>query len=158
MLSQLTKLSLDVDGRYASDRELLFLQTYLPTVRTRLSAYQKIQAAEREIIQQVLRRLNATDSSLLTQGNVDLTAKWQQDTVRILRCAALALLLDDPNSFKEKTLLWFQTIMQAFRAERSCDATYGALQQVVQEYLLPEEFKLFLPILELSRLTLGKAV
>lgn len=155
MLSQLHKLSVEADGRYATDPELSFLQSYLQTVRIRLSAYQKIQAAEGEIVQQVLHKINAIDPSLLQQGAVDLTPKWQRDTARVLRYAALALLIDDPDQFKEKMLLWFQTIMRAFGAQRSCNATYLLMQDVMQQYLTPAEAQIFLPILELSRRTLA---
>ena len=53
MLSQLQTLVREVDGRYATDTELLFLQNYLQTARLRFSAYQKIQRAEKDIIRQV---------------------------------------------------------------------------------------------------------
>lgn len=161
MLTQFAKLSVNADGRYASDQELLFLHQYLQTIRLRLSAYLKIQAAEPEMVQQVLRQLKEIDprlvqSDTIAAGNGDLTAKWQRDTVRVLRYAAIALLIDDPEFFKERLLLWFQTVMRAFKAERSCNATYVVMQAVIQNYLTPEEAQFFLPLLEMSRLTLGK--
>jgi hypothetical protein len=76
----------------------------------------------------------------------------------VLRYSATALLLDDPERFKDNLLTWFQTIMRAFGAQESCKLTYTAMQAVIAQYLNPEELKLFLPILELSRVTLGEAV
>jgi hypothetical protein len=155
MLNEIHALIQDTDGRYASDRELMFFQVYLATVGTRLRAYQKIQAAEQQIVAQVLARLQAHSPSPLWVGGQDLTAKWQRDTVRVLRYSAVALLLDDPDRLKDALLLWFQAIMRAFGAQRSCDLTYAAMQQVVPQYLTSEELQLFLPILELSQVTLG---
>nr|WP_228038436.1 phycobilisome protein [Nodosilinea sp. LEGE 06152] len=144
------------DGRYASDQELMFFQTYLSTVGTRLRAYQKIQAAEPQIVAQVMTRLKVQRPGLFQVGEQDLAAKWQRDTVRVLRYSAIALLLDDPERFKETLLSWFQTIMRAFGAQESCDLTYTAMQAVMPQFLNAEELTLFVPILELSRVTLGR--
>ena len=155
MLSQLNTLAQEADGRFATDAELMFLQNYLRSARLRFSAYQKIQAAEPKIIQQVKQKLEAIDPSLLQNGKTDLSAKWQRDAVRGLRYAAQALLIDDQESLEERLLLWFQTMMRAFKAERSCNATYVIMQDVVKQFLSPEEAELFCPILEITRSTLG---
>ncbi|WP_035991776.1 phycobilisome protein [Leptolyngbya sp. KIOST-1] len=156
MLTNIEALVQATDGRYASDQELLFFQTYLSTVGIRLRAYQKIQAAEQQIIAQVMARLKAQKPNVFQIGDQDLTAKWQRDTVRVLRYSAMALLLDDPDRFKDNLLSWFQTIMRAFGAQESCELTYAAMQAVMPQFLNAEELKLFLPILELSRITLGQ--
>lgn len=156
MLSQFDKLSVNADGRYATDEELRFLQEYLSTIRVRLSAYRKIQAAEQQIIRQVLDKIMILDPGLLQSDSGDLQSKWQRDTVRVLRYAATALLLDDVEIFQSRFLAWFQTVMVAFRAEQSCNATYVLMQDVVRSYLTSQEANLFLPILELTRVTLGK--
>ncbi len=155
MLSQLERLSVETDGRYASDKELVFFQQYLQTARLRFALYQKLQRLEPHVVQEVLGQLRRQDPTLLQVGGQDLTPKWQRDTVRTLRYGATAMLLDDPDHFKEQMLLWFQTIMRSFHTERSCDATYRILQTVMQQYLTSEEGALFLPILELSRTVLA---
>ena len=157
MLSQLNTLCTETDGRYATDAELLFLHRYLQTVQLRFSAYRSIQAHEAQIIQQVQERLEAIAPGLLQQGQSDLTAKWKQDTIRSLRYAALALLLDDPQTLRETMLVWFQTIIRAFDAEPSCNLTYTLIQDVVTQYLSPAEAELFCPILELTRSFLGRS-
>ncbi len=156
MLTNVEALVQATDGRYATDQELMFFQTYLSTVGTRLRAYQKIQAAEPQIVSQVMTRLKAQKPDLFQVGEQDLAAKWQRDTVRVLRYSAIALLLDDPERLKETLLSWFQTIMRAFGAQESCDLTYAAMQTVMPQFLNAEELKLFLPILELSRVILGR--
>lgn len=155
MLQQLTELAANTDGRYANDSELVFFQEYLKTAKLRFSLYQKIQHLEPKLVQQVLTTLQNQDPHLLQIRDADLTAKWQRDTVRTLRYAATALLLDDSEIFKERMLLWFQTIMKSFKAEQSCEATYQAMQSVFQAALTPEETALFSPLLELCRCTLG---
>ncbi|MGF1568491.1 MAG: phycobilisome protein [Nodosilinea sp.] len=156
MLANIQTLVQETDGRYASDQELQFFQTYLGTANLRLRAYQKIQAAETQIIAQVLARMKTQNPDILQVGGQDLTAKWQRDTVRVLRYSAMAILTDDAGLHKEKMLNWFQTIMRAFGAQRSCQLTYVAMQEVVAQYLEAEELALLWPILELNRATLGQ--
>ncbi|PSN20610.1 phycobilisome protein [filamentous cyanobacterium CCP5] len=155
MLNKLDTLTLSTDGRYATDVELQFFYTYLPTLYLRIRIYQKIQAAEKEIIQQVLKTLTATAPTLLWQNDVDLTAKWQRDTVRVLRYAALAVLTDDLELFQERLLLWFSTIMEAFGVRRNCKATYSIMQAVIKRHLTPQEAALFLPVWQLCYEALG---
>jgi hypothetical protein len=156
MLSQLEHLSVDVDGRYATDAELMFFQSYLRTARLRFALYQKLQQLEPKIVQEVLAYLKSEDPTILQVGGQDLTAKWQRDTVRIIRYVAAASLIDDPEMYRERVLLWFQTIMRSFQAGHSCDVTYQAMQVIVRKYLSAEEAAIVCPLLEMSRAVLGE--
>ena len=46
MLSQMQNLSLEAEGRYATDEELKFIPEYLKTYEIRLQTYQKLQEIE----------------------------------------------------------------------------------------------------------------
>lgn len=155
MLSQLNHLQSQTDGRYASDAELQFVQDYLQTARLRFVTYQKIKLAEATIVQDVYDCLLTADPKLLRRGAEDLSAKWKRDTIRVLRFSATAMLLDDPAWLNERLLQWLATIMRAFGAQRSCAATYSAMQDVIRHYLSPEEAALFCPILALNQAVLG---
>lgn len=157
MLSQLNQLSLNADGRYATDEELRFLLPYIHSFGLRLQTYQQIQASEATIVQEVYAKLREIDPSLLQRGNEDLSVKWKRDTLRVLRYSAVAMLLDDPHSLQEKLLLWFQTVMKAFGAQRSCNLTYSVMQAVVKEHLSTQQAQVFCPILEVNRQLLGLA-
>jgi hypothetical protein len=145
MLTDIQNLIYQTDGRYASDQELRFLQTYIETASLRFRTYQKIQAAEVSIMNQLLKELKTYHPEIFSVNGQDLTAKWQRDTVRVLRYATTALLVDDPEMFKDNLLIWFQTIMSAFGARQSCQITFTTLQQVVKQHLAPEEARLMLP-------------
>ncbi|MGJ3252260.1 MAG: phycobilisome protein [Elainellaceae cyanobacterium] len=155
MLSQRYCLSVETDGRFATDSELHFLDHYIGSYSIRLSAYQKIRAAEVKIVQQVYAKIRAIDSNLLHVGGEDISVKWKQDTIRVLRYSATALLLDDPKTLQERLLFWFQTIMKAFNTQRSCEVTYIMMQEVIKQHLTGAEMELFRPILELNRAALG---
>ena len=157
MIQQIEELCAQADGRYATDAELMFFQNYLKTARLRFLLYQKLQKLEPQIIQKVLTELQTKEPNLLMSKGRDMTAKWQRDTVRLLRYAATAVLSDDAEFFEESLLMWFQTIMKSFQAERSCEATYQAMQRVLREMLRPDEAALFCPLIEMSQVTLGKA-
>ncbi|MEB3210871.1 MAG: phycobilisome protein [Leptolyngbyaceae bacterium] len=155
MLKAFQTLSLQAEGRYANDSELQFAVDYANSYKMRVSLYQKLQALEQEFIEDVHQQLMASDPTLFRAGQKDLIGKWKRDTMRVFKYSALALLLDDAEIHGERFLAWFQTIMRAFNAQRSCEATYTAMQKVAQEKLSQFEFALFSPILELNRVSLG---
>ncbi len=155
MLTQLRELSIAADGRYLRDEEMQFMDTYLASFDLRLSAYRKIQDAEAQIIRDVEMKMRALDPYLLMRGVEDFSNKWKADTIRVLRLSALAMLLDDEQRYKDRFLYWFQTLMRAFRTQRSCEATYRFLQEVVANHLTREEVNLIKPILETNRTLLG---
>ncbi|MEB3337262.1 MAG: phycobilisome protein [Leptolyngbyaceae bacterium] len=155
MLSQLERLKSEIDGRYATDAELQFMVEYARSFNLRLHTYAKLQTVEAKIVQQVHAQLLKLDPALLKSGGEDVSAKWKRDTIRVLRYSAVALLLNDPDSLRDRLLFWMQTIMRAFGAQRSCDMTYRIMHEVVQQHLTATEASLFCPILELNRKLLG---
>lgn len=153
MLSQLKQLSNATDGRYATDDELKFLDGYARSFYLRVQTYQRLQVAEVMIVQQVLNKVKKLDPVSFQREHTE--AKWKRDTVRVLRYSAIALLLDDPDTLRERLLYWFRTIMKAFGTQKNCAITYQVMQEVVQQYLTPTQANLFCPILELNRHILG---
>lgn len=157
MLSQLEKLSLDTDGRYATDDELQFLSDYVQLFNLRLHTYQSLQLTEAAIVKQVEEKLRLRDPGFFQHGNEDISAKWRRDTVRVLRYSATAMLMNDPETLQKRFLLWFQTVMKAFSAQKSCNVTYEVMQDVVKQHLAPVQASVFCPILEINRQTLGQS-
>lgn len=155
MLSQLERLSAKVDGRYATDEELQFLSDYVKSFEERLQTYEALKEAEVHIVRQVEGKLKASDPALFHSGGEEITLKWRRDTLRTLRYSAIAMLVNDPDTLKERFLLWFQTIMRAFGAQQGCEATYQVMQEVVKRHLKPAQVEVFYPFLELNRRSLG---
>jgi len=156
MLSQLARLSMEADGRYASAVELQFLKDYFQSLNHRMSAYKKIQASEKEILSQVEAQMQSLDPSLFRRGSQDVTAKCHGDTVQVLRHSTAALLINDTERLRDRLLLWLQTILGAVQVKNSSAVTYDVMQKVIKQYLTAEEASLFLPILEMDRTLLGK--
>jgi Phycobilisome protein len=156
MLSQLARLSMEADGRYASATELQFLKDYFQSFNHRMSAYKKIQAAEKEIIRQVEEQMQSIDPSLFRRGSQNVTAKCRADAVLVLRHSTTALLINDTERLRDRLLLWLQTILTPFHARNSSTVTYDVMKKVLKQYLTAEEISLFFPILEINSTLLGK--
>ncbi len=155
MLSKLQQLGTNADGRYASDAELQFMDTYINSFDSRIEAYRRIKEVEKKIVDTVLVRLQTSYPNLLFPKGEDMQAKWKQDTLRVLRHSAMTVLLDDPELLRQQFLYWFQTIMQAFGAQEACNITYLVMQDVVKELLPRDIADLLCPILEINRNLLG---
>ncbi|MBD1813465.1 phycobilisome protein [Microcoleus vaginatus GB2-A3] len=156
MLSQLARLSMEADGRYASAEELQFLKDYFQSLNHRMSAYKKIQASETEIIRQVEAQMLSLDPSLFRRGGNDVTEKCRGDIVQVLRHSAAALLINDTERLRDRLLLWLQTILGAVQVRNSATVTYDVMKKVLKQYLTVEERNLFFPILDINRTLLGK--
>ncbi len=155
MLSKLQQLGTNADGRYASDDELQFMDTYINSFESRVEAYGRIKAVEKEIVETVLAKLQTSYPNLLLPKGEDMRGKWKQDTLRVLRHSAMTVLLDDPDLMRDQFLYWFQTIMQAFGAQEACNFTYLLMQDVVKEILPKDVSDLLCPVLEMNRVFLG---
>lgn len=156
MLHKLQTLSIKADGRYAKDSELQFIEEYLRNFQERLTAYRKVQDSATDLVDLVYQRLLAKNPQFFHRSGQDYTPKWRSDTLRVVKFAAMALLYDDPDLYKERFLYWFQTLMYAFGTQDACNQTYALMQEVVKEILPPTSAQLFSPILELTRTLLAK--
>ncbi|MEI6427594.1 MAG: phycobilisome protein [Pseudanabaena sp. ELA607] len=157
MLSHLQEINLEIDKRYASDDELLHISQYVSSFSQRCIAYQELQKVEDALLQKVAQKLNLIDGGKLFQfGAKDVTDKWYQDTRRVLRHSALAMLLNDPKLLQNRFLYWFQTIMQAFGTQRACTLTYTVMEETIDTFVSEPTANLVKPILVLNRETLGE--
>jgi Phycobilisome protein len=155
MLSQLKHLSLETEGRYASDTELQFMSDYVQSFNLRLQTYQKLQELEPTLVPQAYAKMRAIDSSFFIRGQEDLSPKWKRDTLCTLRYTAVAVLMNDPDTMRSRMLIWLETITRALGAEKNCGATYQVLQDLVKQHLTPPQASLVCPILEMTRRSLG---
>lgn len=158
MLSKLQQLTSNADGRFASDNELQFIDDYVNSFNTRVNCYQQIKDAEKEIVETVLAKIQSSHPNLLLAKGEDMKKKWKQDTLRVLRHSAMTVLLDDSEQLRQQFLYWFQTIMQSFGAQESCDVTYRIMQDVVKDLLPRDISDLLCPILEINRNLLGSQI
>jgi hypothetical protein len=147
MLSQMQRLCMEVDGRYATDDELRFLPDYLRTYELRLQTYLQLQKSEAAIFQQAYSIALAKDPQAFRNGDQDLTSRCKRDAVNTLHYCAMAMLLDDADIFQERYLLWFQSIIRAVSQQRVSSLMYAAMQEAIQQILPTQQANLCLPLL-----------
>jgi hypothetical protein len=151
MLKQLSSLSNEADGRYASEAELKFIQDYLSSFETRVNAYEKLRANEERIVNQVGAKAMAGNPKIYFFGNVDQTAICRRDRSSVLRISAAAMLMDELEHLRNGFLCWYRTIVHAFNYQGSAKITYGLLNEAVTQTLTPEELTYMRPALELNK-------
>nr|ADO84675.1 ApcA4 [Acaryochloris sp. HICR111A] len=151
MLTQLARLSIESDGRYASDSELDFIENYCETIETRINTYAKVRDAAEEIIARMELEKKKADPTLFQLAGKDVTERCQSDLHRGLRYAATAVLFSDLDYLRENPLLWYRTIVHSFGFDRDIDATYAIFPTVVKDYLNDEEMTLMSSVFQVYR-------
>lgn len=149
MLRQFANLTVEADGRYATDNELKFLENYFDSYETRFNAYVKIRDSAADIVEKV--RLGKQKRNPEFE---DFYVTCKRDLIDLLRYCAAALLFDDLERLRTNMLLWFQTISRAYNFEDDNVDTYDVLLRVISEFLTPEEAKFAIPVFELNRVVL----
>jgi hypothetical protein len=158
MLKQLTNLTIEADGRYATDAELKFLHNYLDSVEQRVEIYEKIRDRQDSLIAQVRSEktmLAAEGRDNFSNQNDHQKELCLRDLGSVIRCSAAAILLDEPDRIKEALLLWYYTIVRAFNYLEQAHITYQNLDKAIQQQLTPEQAKLAAPILRLNHTILS---
>jgi hypothetical protein len=155
MFKQLSRLSLEAEGRYADAEELKFVENYLTSVDVRLSAYQKIRDKEITILEQIASQMREIAPNLFSVSDCDLSSFCMRDIKLILRCSAIAMLLDDLDSLREGLLLWHKTIVNSGNRQDHAKFAHQAVFEVMRQTLSTEEFKFLMPVLSLNQTILA---
>ncbi len=156
MLTKLNQLTLETEGRYATDNELSFLDEYIDSLSVRIDTYQKIKDLETEIINQIQNDLH--EINLDDVANHDLIDKscCGRDAKIVLRHSACAVLIDDCERLRESLLLWHRTIIFAFRIDDFARIMFLELMpSVLADLLTEKEYDLMKPSLQLSESVLA---
>jgi hypothetical protein len=155
MLTQLSRLSLESDGRYASAEELHFLKDYVQTAQERSQVYKTIRDQEAFLLDELHNQAKATDGSSLFKGAQDVSNFFKRDQKHILRVASASMLFNDLDFLREGLLLWHRTIVKAFGVERPAQVACQIWPGVMLKYLSTDEYALMSPVVGLIRAILG---
>ena len=154
MLKQLSRLSIEAEGRYAKTEELQFLKDYLPSLDLRLSAYEKMRDAEAEIIDRLEAKMREINPNIFLVNSQDSSPLYKRDTRIILRSAAAVILINDLDRLRESMLLWHRTIIKAVKVEQIAELAHKTMPEIIQQFLTPQEFELVMPALQLNQTVL----
>jgi hypothetical protein len=148
MLSQMQRLTATAEGRYATDEELRFLPEYLRSYELRMQTYQQLQKSEATILKQVFSQVIPQAPTLFPTDQPAYLKRCQQDVLHTLRYCAAAVLVDDLDVFRERYLLWLQTITRAFDKQRENDLIYSSMPSVLRQVLPEPQAKLIVPLIQ----------
>jgi len=155
MLKPLARLSVETDGRYATDAELQFMEDYFASVEKRIATYEKVRDAEPKIIEKVEKQKQEINPELFKLNGRDITGICRRDMIDILRCSAGAMLLSDMDYLRDNMLIWYRTIVRAYQYDRHDDTIYKLLENNTKAHLGPEEAKFMIPVLQLDHTLLS---
>lgn len=155
MLTQLKRLSMEADGRYASAQELKFARDYFESLPLRVSAYQKLRESDDEILEATEAKMRAIDPKIFMGPAGDFFEIWKRDTRRLIRYTAATVLFNDRDRLNEGMLIWYSTITKSYKFEHTCKTCFKVMPEVMKQYLSPEEFALVSPIVSLNSVVLS---
>ncbi len=115
------------DGRYLASQELMPLEQYVQTYRTRLEAYQYLRDNSDKLVLLALRKLAQVHPELIQQHG----SRCKYDMNEVLRYVALSILRDDETFFREQMMSWLDTILVAHKRHAHCVVAYVALQDAI---------------------------
>ncbi|MEO0375611.1 MAG: allophycocyanin [Cyanobacteria bacterium P01_A01_bin.17] len=155
MLTQLARVSLDADGRFATATELQFIKDYLESADHRISAYEKIRDAEEQIIDQIEEKALAKNARVFHKGTRDMVKTCRRDRKHLLKSSAAAMLVSDLDRLRDSMLLWQRTLINAFQDQQTSQIVSQVMPKVMEQQLTPEEAKQMTPALQLSQALLS---
>ena len=151
MLNKLSRLSVKVEGRYATEDELQFVYDYLSSVDSRISFYEKIRDAEPEIVDTTISKMRAENDKIFSKDSVNIDGICIRDMKIILKAMTTAILIDDLERLKDGLLLWHLTIMRAMNVKNISNLVYQNMIAIVKEHLSSSEEKFVAPALQASQ-------
>lgn len=154
MLTQLSQLVLNSDGRYATSEDLQFLKDYLKTTDQRIQTYKKVRDSEAFLLEDLQEQVRGKGGSLY-KGAKDVSDFFKRDQKHVLRVAAASMLFDDLDFLREGLLLWHRTIVKAFGVEQPAQVACQVWPDVMNGHLSSEGYRLMSPVVGLIRAILG---
>ena len=79
----------------------------------------------------------------------------RRDRKNAVRYANAAMLINDLDRLRDGLLIWVHTIVRAIGYKHFVKTHYPVIQEVVQQYLTPEEADLILPALQVDHTILS---
>ncbi|MBR8831864.1 MAG: hypothetical protein N5P05_002153 [Chroococcopsis gigantea SAG 12.99] len=155
MLTQLKKLSISTEGRYAQESELQFFHDYLKTVNARIGVYETIRDEQEQIDSQITLIAQSIDPKIHYRGDRNIANICRRDRQQALRCASAAMLFDDLDRLRNDYLMWDQKIIKAFADSKPAQITYQVMFKVIETMIKPEELTLIAPALKITQMCLN---
>ncbi len=102
----------DAESRFLSEDELEIYLTEFPEGESRSEASREIKQVTNQIVKKVISRIY--EIYPYEQKHQMAMAKCMRDVRYVITYATLAMLMRDPDWYRDKLLVWMKTIIQSF--------------------------------------------
>ena len=158
MLKQLSQLTTDADGRFATSEELDFIRDYISSAKKRVEAYKKIREMRSDILFDTEQELLKIDKDMFVCNGKDFKTVFHRDQGIELKYTAATILSGDIERLKQSLLLWYRTIIgtaKPSKCRKVTGLTYQVKPKVILSKLNEEEQSYVKPILSVNKAVLG---
>ncbi len=150
MNTEMRSLLYKAEADYLQHQDLEQFQNYINSLKSRKAVYELLRDKELQIFQPIADELVAAFPNQ-EQAKVYQTIKnW----VSVMRCCAMAMLLNDSKYLKERLLDWLAPQVQAYQLQALDKKLFSLLQAQLQQHLAEKPFALLEPFVEQARQTL----
>ncbi|EAZ90515.1 globin family protein [Crocosphaera chwakensis] len=140
----------EAEDDYLSSSDLATLKNSANTLKDRLEIYRYLRDQEIPIFQLVADNLVET----FPDENNQRLEKGLKHWMAVMRYAAMAMLLNNPDYFRHRILEWLTDIVQAQDMVTIETHIFENLKQGLEERLASEQMQLLNPFLEQAKITL----
>ena len=136
---------------YLRPDELNVLSQFVSSLPERINLYRRLRNDELALMQAVADTLQQQFS----QASEAHLERSLQNGVLVLRCAAMAMLMDDPDFMAKRLKPWLPDIIEAYGTQPIDEALYELLKQQLSSRLAPNQKALLFPGLETAQALLS---
>lgn len=137
------------EGRYLHDQEAARLRGYAEGLLARLDTLTAIERAEEAMIDAVVDKVMKMHPQLPKAHGADVDRRVRRDQTQVLRYAAFAMLMRDPDFIYDKLSMWLRTVLVSLCDLAQVIAGYEALIEAAREHLTEEDAKELIPYIEI---------
>lgn len=141
------------EKRYLQPDELNRLSQYMSSVPERIKVYRQLRDSEIQIMQPVADQLQQRFSQVPEAS----LKRSIQNGLLVLRYAAMAMLMDDPDSMTQRLQSWLPEIVAAYDTLMVDEALHQLLAQHLSSAFTAQQFALLSPALEIAKQLLKAA-
>jgi hypothetical protein len=133
----------DADNRFFKPEELALISQYATSLPARLETYRSLRDHELEIMQWVADQLQA-EMPIEPVENLERSLK---NALLMLRCCAMAMLLDDESYVQYRFLVWAKPMTQVYASQLVDTTLYALMNHRLNQVLGMERMSILTPLL-----------
>jgi Phycobilisome protein len=133
----------DAENRYLKPEELDLISQYTHSIPARLETYQSLRDYELEVMQWAADQLQA-EMPLESVENLERSIK---NGLMLLRCCAMAMLVNDQGLIRDRFLVWASPITTVYGLHLIDATLYRLMNHRLNQVLDGERMRLLTPML-----------